>query len=180
VAVDLPEWIDRVEVAYAGIDSLQQFRTVPHRIARISPGEPLNLRMADDAWLIDWFQVREHGRALVGPPPRDVLPAIAIDELRAEAVRQVRAWADRVPAEAAAPYLAYVVLAIARGLHVARTGVQASKQAAGAWIADEFPDWRGLAQAAVAQQASSDSITDVDIAPGDVAAYAQWAASLVT
>src|SRR3712207_7892812 len=47
-----------------------------HTIGRISPGERLNLRTADIEWLIDWYQVREHGIALSGPDVRLVLPEI--------------------------------------------------------------------------------------------------------
>lgn len=176
---EMPEWSNRIEVAYVGIDSLQHFRDAPHQIARISPGEPLNLRMADGEWLIDWYQVREHGRSLVGPPAAGLLPGISIEEFRSEAARQVRQWRDRVPTDASTPYLAYIVLAITRGLHAWRTGSQVSKQDAGMWLAEERPDWRVLASAAVAQQASHGEIDGVVLKGSDVSRFARWAADLV-
>ena len=34
----VPEWRDRIEVAYVGVPSLRNFRAREHVIARISPG----------------------------------------------------------------------------------------------------------------------------------------------
>ncbi len=139
------EWSNRLEVAYVGTASLRAFRERPHPIARISPGEPLNLREADDQWLIDWYQVREHGIAVFGAALRDAVPHISTDELRAEARRQLVGWVQRVPsARAGASYLAYVVLVASRALYASEQGGQTSKPAAGEWIASSFPEWSDL------------------------------------
>src|SRR5262249_16383614 len=131
----LPEWRGRIEVAYVGLPSLQSFRTKPHVIARISPGEPLNLRPADSRWLIDWFQAATAGVTLYGPPAADVIPQITAAELRAEAARQLEWWATRAPADASDAQLAYIVLLVCRALYAIEHGRQTSKANAGRWLA---------------------------------------------
>jgi predicted nucleotidyltransferase len=145
----LPEWRNRIEVAYVGIASLQQFRTREHAIVRLSPGEPLNLRTADGAWRIDWFQARRNGVALFGAAPGAIMPDIGVDELRQEAARQVRALGAELPIDASTGCLAYVALRACRALHVIECGRQASKAGAARWLAARYPQWAELADRAL-------------------------------
>lgn len=145
----LPQWRDRIEAAYVGLDSLASFRDREHPIVRISPGEPINLRSADRAWLVDWWQARTHGVTLDGPPPAEALPAIEVDELREHLRSGMQQWADVDPAGWRPSYASYVVLGIARALRAIATGRQASKQDAGSWLVHAHPEWAPLAVAAV-------------------------------
>ena len=143
----MPAFRDRVEVAYVGLASLAAFRARPHTIARISPGEPLNLRTADGAWLIDWFQAGTTGVALHGPAASTVMPHVSADEVRAEAARQLQRDIA-IPDDAAPGTLAYIVLRACRALHAVDRGTQASKAGAGGWLAARNAPWSSLIEAA--------------------------------
>ncbi|MCW2924004.1 MAG: nucleotidyltransferase family protein [Thermoleophilia bacterium] len=170
-----PDWEDRLEVAYAGRAGLASFREHPHPIVRVSPGEPLNLREADSAWLVDWYQVRHHGEQLFGEPGLALLPDVTAEELRGEAVRQVQGWAHRVPTTASHEYLSYIVLAVARGLHAVETGTQCSKQDAGTWLGAAHPQWAQLAGEAVRVHDPAGGDPAPLLTPDDVDRFVQWA-----
>ncbi|MEX1262644.1 MAG: nucleotidyltransferase domain-containing protein [Actinomycetota bacterium] len=70
IVEEMPEWEDRVEVVYLSSRALKTFRTESSAAARISPGEPFHEIEVDSRWLIDWYQLREVGIALLGPPRR--------------------------------------------------------------------------------------------------------------
>jgi predicted nucleotidyltransferase len=172
----LPEWRGRVEVAYVGVPSLQSFRTIPHVIARISPGEPLNLRTADSRWLIDWFRATTAGVTLYGRAAPEVIPTIRADELRAESARQLGWRATRPPDDASDALLAYIVLLACRALYAIDLGRQPSKSNAGRWLAQSYPNWAPLAEASVRVNESNEAPRDRRIWPNDVERFTIWAA----
>jgi len=154
-----PQWRDRVEVAYVGVESLARFREQPHTIARICPGEPLHLRSVDVDWLVDWHVAREHGRTLLGPPARRLLPRTTSEEFRRAVATEMGSWVRQLhqvdaaldrQAVPAPGLLAYLVLGLARGLRTARTGEHVSKEEGARWVARTYPRWASLAEHAVA------------------------------
>ncbi len=76
----MPELEDRVEVVCLSSRALKTFRTESSAAARISPGEPFHEIEVDSSWLIDWYQLREVGIALLGPPATSLVPVISSDE----------------------------------------------------------------------------------------------------
>jgi predicted nucleotidyltransferase len=174
----LPEWRGRIEVTYIGLPSLQSFRTMPHVIARISPGEPLNLRTADSRWLIDWFQAATAGVTLYGRAAAEIIPPITADELRAESARQLEWRATRPPDDASDAILAYIVLLACRALYAIEHGRQTSKSNAGRWLAQSYPAWASLAEASVRLNELSEAPHDRRIRPNDVERFTVWAARL--
>jgi predicted nucleotidyltransferase len=174
----LPEWRGRIEVAYVGLPSLRSFRTVPHVIARISPGEPLNLRTADSRWLIDWFQAATAGVTLHGRAAAEVIPPITADEIRAESARHLDERATRSPEDASDDALAYVVLLACRAVYAIEHGRQTSKSNAGRWLAQSHPAWASLAEASVRVNELGEAPHDRRIRPADVERFTAWAARL--
>jgi len=174
----LPEWRGRIEVAYVGVPSLRTFRATPHIIARISPGEPLNLRSADSRWLIDWLQAATAGVTLHGRAVTDVIPPITADELRAESARQLECRPTRPPEDASDALLAYLVLLACRALYAIEHGRQTSKSSAGRWLAQSHPAWASLAEASVQVNELGDAPLDRRIRPADVENFTAWAARL--
>jgi predicted nucleotidyltransferase len=174
IDADLSAWRDRIEVAYVGVESLRRFRERAHVIARISPGEPLNLRTADGAWRIDWFQAAHDGVTLFGAAARDVMPSVSVDEMRAEAARQLRGWV-RVPTDADARYLAYVVLVGCRAMHAIAEGRQASKRGAARWLAARHPQWAELVTHAAVINEVDHPAADA-LAHADVERFLSWCA----
>jgi predicted nucleotidyltransferase len=172
----LPEWRGRIEVAYVGLPSLRSFRTTPHVIARISPGEPLNLRTADSRWLIDWFQAATAGVTLQGRAAAEVIPPITADELRAESAQQLAWRTTRPPEDASDALLAYIVLLACRALYAIEHGRQTSKSNAGRWLAQSHPAWASLAETSVRVNELGEAPDDRRIRPADVERFTVWAA----
>jgi hypothetical protein len=150
-----PKWRDRVEVGYVSRDVLQTFGDLPSgKVARISPGEPLNIKDAGWEWTLDWHGVCTVGETLVGPPPLELGPAVppaayrkAVESLLAAWPAEVRAsWVAYVPA-----HQGYVVVTVCRALHVLETGTQTSKEDAARWAAERYPAWAPFIERALRQ-----------------------------
>ena len=150
IVEEMPRWEDRVEVVYLSAQALATFRSASSAAARISPGEPFHAIEVDHRWLIDWYQLREVGIALCGPPAASLVPVISHDEY-VEAVRQhMLAWPDWTDDLVTQGSQAYAILTICRGLRTWRTGEHASKREAARWACEVLPEYANLIRDAVA------------------------------
>lgn len=100
--------------------------------------------------LVRWT-LREHGVVLAGPPPTELVDAVAPEELRTEAreaVLDYAAYAHEPMPEAPSGMnrwkQAYVVLTLCRTLWTFRFATVTTKPRAGAWARDELPEWADL------------------------------------
>jgi len=156
-ALDVP-WAQHLEGSYIPQDRLR--RVDPAR----SPFLFLDNGASELVWddhcntaVVRWL-LREHGIALAGPDPRQLIDPVSSDELRSEALAampEYAAWA-RASNEAGAmscwqqPYL---VLAFCRMLHTAHRGTVASKREAGEWALGALdPEWAGFIRGALADR----------------------------
>lgn len=181
-AHDNPDWDDRVEVAYLSVAALKTFREKRSPIAVISPGEPFNLKDAGAEWLMNWYEVRERGIALFGPPSAELIDPITHDEFAACVRGYVREWGRRIRVTRSALFQSHAVLTMCRGLHLHRTGEPASKKRAAAWAQRELPQWSDLIRRALALRSTprdelhddpafhADAIRFVDLVNAEVAA----------
>jgi predicted nucleotidyltransferase len=178
LVVEAPEWDGRVEVVYVSTKGLRMFRDWPSAAARISPGEPFHAIVVDPTWLIDWYQLREVGVTLVGPPPTEVVPVISKSEY-VEAVRRlILTW----PTDELGTLgnQAYAILTMCRGLRTVRTGEYVSKQEAARWASEQLPAYAELIRTALAWREERRGATD-DATPTrtEAAAFVREIASLV-
>lgn len=149
IVEEMPRWKDRVEVVYLSSRALATFRTASSAAARISPGEPFHAIEVDHRWLIDWYQLRDVGIALCGPPAASLVPVISHDEY-VEAVRQhLLAWPNWVDGLVTQSAQAYAILTMCRGLRTWRTGEQVSKREAARWASEVLPEYADLIRDAV-------------------------------
>lgn len=162
IVEEMPEWEDRVEVVYLSSRALKTFRTESAAAARISPGEPFHEIEVDSSWLIDWYQLREVGIALLGPPATSLVPVISSDEY-VEAVRQhVLDWPDLVDEPLTRGDQAYAILTMCRGLRTWRTGQHVSKREAARWASEALPEHAQLIQDAVVWRERSHDGSSID------------------
>jgi hypothetical protein len=148
ITEETPDWQDRIEVVYLSAHALRAFRSRTSPAARISPGEPFHTIEVDHRWLIDWYQLREVGIALIGPPATSLVPAISRDEY-VEAVRQhLLDWREWARFETRGSQ-AYAILTTCRGLRTIRTGELVSKREAAEWARLELPEHEELIGKAV-------------------------------
>lgn len=146
---EMPQWVDRVEVVNLSSQALATCRTASSAAARISPGEPFHAIDVDHRWLIDWYQLRDVGVALCGPPAESFVPVISHDEY-VEAVRQhMLAWPDWVDGLVTQGAQAHAILTMCRGLRTWRTGEHVSKREAARWACEVFPEHANLIRDAV-------------------------------
>lgn len=139
IAVEHPDWADRIEVDYIPAATLRTLADRPGPMIRISPGEPLHLFQASRHYLFDVASARI-GRALRGPSPTAVLPPVDPATLRAVVREHAASWPawvqdsrGRVGAQA------YAVLTLCRALHLVDRGEQTSKRRAGSWAQARLP-----------------------------------------
>ncbi|WP_323102395.1 GNAT family N-acetyltransferase [Intrasporangium sp. YIM S08009] len=130
-----PAWVGRVEVETVGMATVESLAaggepTTGHVIMRISPGEALHLLPATHHRVLTWATVRERGRPLVGPPARDVLPAVAPEQLREALLAHVRDWPTWVDDMRPVGAQSYAVLSMCRAWCAVVEGEQLSKRAA--------------------------------------------------
>lgn len=130
-----PSWTGRLEVELVSVAAVEtgsqdRLEDRPHRIARVSPGEPLHLLPATRHRVLGWQAVRETGRALVGPSPEQVLADSPPALVRAALVDHVRDWPRWVRDMHRPGGQAYAVLTTCRALVRLRDGAQLSKLAA--------------------------------------------------
>lgn len=146
---DRPDWTDRVELLCAPRAVLAAFPAGAGEVVRVSPGEPLHRTRMSPHWLADLYAAQERGVVLVGPPVADVLPRISREQFRRcvrDSVVAWRVWAHESTAEG---FVGYAVLTLCRALYSSRTGDLVSKAAAARWVAERYPEWAGLAGAAL-------------------------------
>lgn len=174
------EWDDRVEAVYVSSEGLRTSRDGTSAAARVSPGEPFHTIVVDPMWLIDWYQLREVGVTLYGPPATEIVPAISQSEY-VEAVRQhLLAWPTWTDELVTRGKQAYAILTMCRGLRTARTGDYVSKREAARWASVELPAHAELIRDALVWREARLAATD-DTTPTRTAtiAFVTEVASLV-
>lgn len=155
IVARFPAWDDRIEIAYLSLNALKTFKIQSSPIGIISPGEPFNIKQAGIEWLMNWYQVREYGVTLFGPPPTTIIEPTSKAEYL-EAVRDhMIAWRGYIHDMHTRHSQAYAILTLCRGLYTCRKGEQVSKRRAALWAQEALPEWAGLIQNALVWRQSS-------------------------
>ncbi len=178
LVIETPEWDGRVETVYVSRDGLRTFRDGTSAAARLSPGEPFHAIVVDPTWLIDWYQLREVGVALFGPPPTEVVPAISKAEYVEAVRRHLLTWPTDELGMVGAQ--AYAILTMCRGLRTVRTGEYVSKREAARWASEQLPEYAELIRTALRWRDERRSGTDdATLTRAAAAAFVAEVASLV-
>lgn len=144
----LPQWTERLEIAYLSLHGLKTFKTESSPIAIISPGEAFHVKQADEAWLVNWYMVREKGVTLFGPPPETIIVSITQAEFIQTIKEHVRAWREWLSAVRDRSFQAYAILTMCRALYTCTYGEQVSKLRAARWAQAQMPEWGALIEEA--------------------------------
>jgi hypothetical protein len=177
---EMPEWDDRVETVYLSSTALRLFRSGTFPAARISPGEPFHAIDVDRSWLIDWYQLRAVGIALVGPPASSVVPKIPQEEYVEAVRRHLLGWSPWANFGGAGSQ-SYALLTACRVLRTVRTGDFVSKREAAAWASDQLPEHAELIEQAVRwrERARLERGTDQTGDPEAARSFVELVAALV-
>jgi hypothetical protein len=144
-----PTWADRLDIVFVSRSTLATFRDGGPLVS-ISHDEPLQRYDDADTWLQTWFLVRTADANVIGPPIRDVIPEIGLDEF----IAAVTSDAGRIVRRAMAEdvwdgLLAYTLLTVARVARVRETGEIIPKDDAGRWLASHRPRDAAVIETAV-------------------------------
>ncbi|WP_431944839.1 aminoglycoside adenylyltransferase domain-containing protein [Micromonospora marina] len=142
-----PRWAGRVEVEYVSLDAVRDAAHSvgrDHVIARISPGESLHLLPATTHRVVTWAAVHDYGRALLGPPAAELLPAVEPGRVHAALLEHVRDWPTWVIQMTTPGAQAYAVLTLCRAFQRLRFGRQLSKRQAAEQTIVACPRWADL------------------------------------
>ncbi len=142
-------WDDRVDAVYLPASGLQTILSRNTPAAYISPGEPLHMLDVGKDWLMDWYNVRRTGIALVGPPATTVVEPISSHEFIQAARAYTIAWSERVHHAHNRKSQAFAVLTLCRCLYVHVHGEQTSKHQAALWAQTQLPEWSSLIEDAL-------------------------------
>jgi Aminoglycoside adenylyltransferase, C-terminal domain len=135
-------WGDRLDVEYGGLDQLRPTGIEGETVFVVPGGElerGTSVSAADDV-----FGVREYGLPLVGPPPREVFPAVSREtyvESRRDYLRDLLRRGEQRP-DASDREFALWSLEIARCLFGLESGALCSKPQAAEWLAGREPSLR--------------------------------------
>jgi predicted nucleotidyltransferase len=144
-----PTWRGRIEVVYVSTEGLANFRVKPTRVHITSTSEALEVLSVGTDWVRIWYPVHHFGRALVGPPAREMFPVTSFEEYAGAVRVYIRRFTERIPDDATPGSQAYAVLTMCRGLYICVQGEPASKLKAAAWAQKELPEWAGLIRDAI-------------------------------
>jgi hypothetical protein len=171
----LPEWDDRVEVLYVSTEALRTFREKSAPIAVISPGESLNIKLAGREWLMNWWDVRENGIRLFGPPASAFIAPIS----RAEFVGSIRSYAEEFPSRLdesdTEKWHAYITLTMCRSMYTVAQRETVSKRRAAEWAAGAWPEWAGHLLAALETRRAPGEVPAAASSRAQTAAFVSFA-----
>lgn len=150
-------WALDLEASWVPRQALRRYDPARARFPRIErgPGEVLRVQQHEIDWLVHLHVLREHGIALLGPPPAELIDPVGPDELRAAMVELMRIWwapMDEDPTRLRDPgYRAYAVVTQCRMLYTLAHGRVVSKSAAARWAqAGPLAPWAALVDEALA------------------------------
>ncbi|GHF36241.1 hypothetical protein HNQ07_001352 [Deinococcus metalli] len=165
-------WARHLEGSYMPLDVLQSPDAAGTPVPYFDNGSVVLEHSAHDNTLVVRWIAREHGLALAGPGPRDLIDPVTPDALRAEVDATLRAWCTELLSNPSALddgwRQPYVALSVARMLHTLETGEVHSKRAAVTWAQARWPGWAALLERAWAQHPGQFGRVGTPAVPGDL------------
>jgi hypothetical protein len=153
-----------VEGSYIPLPALRRHDPADATFANLErgPDEVLKYKIHHSDWVIHRTTVREHGRALFGPPPATLIDPISPDDVRRATAEVLRSWwgtPNAVDYILAAPAggLSFIALTMCRALYALERGEVVSKPAAAAWaLRTQDARWRPLIERSLRWELTDD------------------------
>ena len=150
IVFEMPVWNNRIEVHYAPLEGLRNFRTSTFRMGNISPGEPLHMIDSGIDWIDEWYCVREYAVTLYGIDKKEVLPSIEKCEFIQTICGYAKSFRERIRTCKGSSYSqAYAILTLCRALYTLKNKEQVSKPAAARWVCEFLPEYSVTIQEAL-------------------------------
>jgi hypothetical protein len=150
-------WGRHLEGSYVPRAALAELPPPRRKLLYLDHGSTTFERSDHDHYLAVLWTLRERGLVLDGPDPKELVPTILPEALRAETRATMRAWAARISGEPGEMtkrwYQAFAVLSYSRMAETIRTGMVHSKRHGAAWTKMAMaPRWHRLVAAAEAER----------------------------
>lgn len=166
-------WAQRLEGSYVPLEVLRGAHTAGTPVPYLDYGGATLEHAAHDTTLVTRWVAREHGIALAGPHPRDLIGPVEPDALRAEVHADLRAWGAALLADPRAlddgGRQSCVALGIVRMLHTLQTARIHSKAEAVTWAWTHLPRFGPLLERAWAAHPAQFTLVGQRADPADVA-----------
>jgi hypothetical protein len=147
-----PEWAGRIECSYVPIELLRELTPPAKSRSWWGFGTLYAEAPAGNEWIINHYLLSVHGIALEGPRFTELIPPIAIDDVRKASARDLfQEWVPKMDDSAwlsNSHYQSYLVLNLCRILHTVIDGKAASKKISAQWTIATYPEWRDLIEEA--------------------------------
>ena len=164
-------WSARIEAAYIPQDALHPNVPATARYPQVEKDRAFGLYPVESGWVLQLHTLREHGVAVEGPDPRELVPPIdPVDVRRASAAHAV-VWASQARHDPEwldwvrdRENQAFVVLTLCRMLYTLDSGTVASKPRAARWIVERMGTrWAGLVHGALSGHHEVGLASDGDV-----------------
>jgi hypothetical protein len=166
-------YAERLEGSYIPLRALRRYDPADNEHPTIGMDWAFGIGPHKTNWIIERHILREHGRALYGPPPRDLIDPVGPDALRAT-TREILLgfWAEQLHGPEwlrTRAYQAFAILTMCRALNTLAEGTVLTKPAAAVWAKCALaPAWTPLIDRALDQRH--------DYAPDDMAEMLRFVA----
>ncbi len=143
------QWAQHLEGSYFPRDLLRQADPLHRTLYYLDNTASILMRSSHDNTRVVRWVTREHGIALYGPPPRQLIDEISTDDLRCEVLDTMREWAGEIFTGQYDPTnrwsQPFIVISYCRMLQSLHTGTIESKPAGVRWgLANLDPAWADL------------------------------------
>jgi len=147
------KWAAKLEGSYLPQACLRRYNPVDGPFPCINEGKFYLAHHGSD-WVIQRYILRENGVAVAGPDIRPMIDPVSPDEIREAVLGIMGEWwrpmLDDPTFLTRRDYQAYATLTMCRALHALRYGSIVSKPVAARWAQQEYGQWAGLIERALA------------------------------
>lgn len=145
IGTDSQHWAGHIECSYIPRGALRRYDPSDCRFPALHVNGTLTIDEHGPDWILLRHVAREHGIALAGPAPRELIDPVAPQDLRRSAVGTLRAWWAPMLVEnpaflATVEYQAYAAMTMARILYTVENLEIVSKSAAVQWAMTRLPE----------------------------------------
>ncbi|RME50560.1 MAG: DUF4111 domain-containing protein, partial [Caldilineae bacterium] len=141
-------YAQRIEIAYIDREGVREYRA-GQQYPTLEQGADECLKWSEhrENWVLERWSVREYGKALYGPAPKELIAPVSSDTIRQAVHNRLQDWVEwardvadpdwRLPKG----HKAYVVETMCRILYVLENGELVTKSQAVEWAENALP-WR--------------------------------------
>jgi len=147
-------WSTNVEGSFIPLDALRRYDppNIYHPALRCDGSFGVDGHGTD--WILQRWNIREYGRALVGPEPKTLIDPISADDMRKASAGILRGWWQPMLEDdfrlEDAEYQAYAVMTMCRSFYTLKTAEVASKPTAARYALSVLdPRWLPLIEEAM-------------------------------